>query len=81
MSPPELKSLREQLHRERERGSSIWVPELENREMEGLPLDEAEAALWRGYGGASQLVRPARAAQASTEMAGLILPRSLLQLI
>jgi hypothetical protein len=40
------------------------------RPLEGPPL-----------GGASQLVRPTRAAQASTEMAGLILPLSLLPLI
>lgn len=44
MAPPALRSLRDQLYLERERGSSIWVPELEIQEMRGLPLADAEAA-------------------------------------
>jgi tetratricopeptide (TPR) repeat protein len=47
MAVPALKSLREELYRERIKGSAVWVPELELAEMKGIPLDAAEAGCLR----------------------------------
>jgi hypothetical protein len=43
MAVPALRSLREEMHREREKGSAVWVPELAIPGFHGIPLDEAEA--------------------------------------